>query len=130
MIMSAAPRAGIRSRFLAAPVMSNVFALVLAATASFAHAGSAAGAQTSAAGPASAQPAPRDDASIRPFRIHVPEAQLVDLRNRIAATRWPDKETVGDQSQGIELAKVQELVRYWGDGYDWRKAEAKLNALP
>jgi pimeloyl-ACP methyl ester carboxylesterase len=70
------------------------------------------------------------DATIRPFQVHVPEAVLVDLRARIAATRWPDRETVNDQSQGIQLAKLQELVRYWGTGYDWRKAEAKLNALP
>jgi pimeloyl-ACP methyl ester carboxylesterase len=54
----------------------------------------------------------------------------VDLRRRIAATRWPDRETVNDRSQGIQLAKLQELVRYWGTGYDWRKAEAKMNSLP
>jgi pimeloyl-ACP methyl ester carboxylesterase len=54
----------------------------------------------------------------------------VDLRQRIAATRWPDRETVKDQSQGVPLAKLQELVRYWGTDYDWRKVEAKLNALP
>ena len=59
-----------------------------------------------------------------------PEAALVDLRRRIAATRWPDRETVNDQSQGVQLAKLQALVRYWGTDYDWRKAEAKLNALP
>jgi pimeloyl-ACP methyl ester carboxylesterase len=70
------------------------------------------------------------DGAIRPFRIDVPEEQLVDLRRRIAATRWPDQETVNDGSQGVQLAKFQELVRYWGTGYDWRKAEAKLNALP
>ena len=70
------------------------------------------------------------DSAIRPFKVHVPEAALVDLRNRIAATRWPDKETVADPSQGVQLAKLQELVRYWGSGYDWRKLEAKLNALP
>ena len=68
--------------------------------------------------------------AIRPFRINVPEEYLVDLRRRIVATRWPDRETVNDQSQGIQLVKLQELVRYWGTGYDWRKAEAKLNALP
>jgi pimeloyl-ACP methyl ester carboxylesterase len=73
--------------------------------------------------------APAGDA-IRPFHITVPEEQLVDLRRRIAATRWPDRETVADQSQGVQLAKFQELVRYWGTDYDWRKAEAKLNALP
>jgi len=69
------------------------------------------------------------DATIRPFKVHVTDAALVDLRRRIAATRWPDKETVADQSQGAQLARLQELVRYWGNGYDWRKAEAKLNAL-
>jgi pimeloyl-ACP methyl ester carboxylesterase len=67
---------------------------------------------------------------IRPFPVKVPEADLVELRRRIAATRWPDRETVSDQSQGIQLAKLQELVRHWGTAYDWRKAEAKLNALP
>jgi pimeloyl-ACP methyl ester carboxylesterase len=67
---------------------------------------------------------------IRPFRVNIPDEQLVDLRRRIAATRWPDRETVNDRSQGIQLAKLQELVRYWGTGYEWRKAEAKLNALP
>ncbi len=70
------------------------------------------------------------DESIRPFEFHVPQAQLDDLRRRIAETRWPDKETVNDDSQGIQLARVQELVRYWGTDYDWRKAEAELNALP
>ena len=69
------------------------------------------------------------EASIRPFQVHVPETALVELRTRIAQTRWPDKETVADQSQGVQLAKLQELVRYWGSSYDWRKAEAKLNAL-
>jgi len=70
------------------------------------------------------------DDAIRPFRINVPEADLVDLRRRIAATRWPDQETVKDQSQGTPLARLQELVRYWGTDYDWRKIEARLNALP
>ncbi len=70
------------------------------------------------------------DKAIRPFRINVPEAALVDLRRRVVATRWPDRETVTDQSQGVQLVKLQELVRYWGTNYDWRKAEAKLNALP
>ena len=70
------------------------------------------------------------DTSVRSFRVKVSDEALADLRQRIAATRWPDRETVDDQSQGIQLAKLQELVRYWGRGYDWRKAEAKLNALP
>ena len=67
---------------------------------------------------------------IRPFNVKVPESALVDLRHRIAATRWPDRETVPDRSQGVQLEKLQALARYWGTGYDWRKAEAKLNALP
>ncbi len=73
---------------------------------------------------------PTEDTSIRPFRIHVPEKAITDLRRRIRETRWPDKETVADRSQGVQLAKLQELVQYWGSGYDWRKVEAKLNSLP
>jgi pimeloyl-ACP methyl ester carboxylesterase len=68
--------------------------------------------------------------AVRPFRVDVPEEDLVDLRQRIAATRWPDRETVPDRSQGAQLAELQELVRYWGTDYNWRKCEAQLNALP
>ena len=68
--------------------------------------------------------------AIRPFRIDIPEADLVDLRRRLAATRWPEKETVADDSQGVPLAMLQDLVRYWQTDYDWRKIEARLNALP
>jgi pimeloyl-ACP methyl ester carboxylesterase len=75
-------------------------------------------------------PAAAEDPSIRPFKVQVPQAALDDLRQRIKATRWPDKETVADRSQGTQLASLQELVRYWGTDYDWRKLEAKLNALP
>jgi hypothetical protein len=71
-----------------------------------------------------------EDSTIRPFSVHVPEADLVDLRRRIASTRWPERETVDDRSQGVQLTKFQEVVRYWGTDYDWRKAETKLNALP
>lgn len=67
---------------------------------------------------------------IRHFHINVPQAAIADLRQRIAATRWPEKETVKDQTQGVQLEKIQKLVKYWGTTYDWRKAEAKLNALP
>src|SRR5215213_7077935 len=70
------------------------------------------------------------ETTIRPFRVDVPEEDLVDLRRRIAATRWPTKELVEDRSQGVQLATMQELARYWTTDYDWRKAEAKLNALP
>ena len=68
--------------------------------------------------------------AIRPFHISFPEETLVDLRRRIAATRWPERETVTDPSQGVQLATVQKLARYWQTDYDWRKIEAKLNALP
>ncbi|HKG72825.1 MAG TPA: epoxide hydrolase [Aestuariivirgaceae bacterium] len=71
-----------------------------------------------------------NDQAIHPFSITVPEEALVDLRQRILATRWPDRETVSDQSQGAQLVKLQELVRYWGTDYDWREGEAKLNTLP
>src|SRR5262245_5592307 len=70
------------------------------------------------------------DTSIRPFKVHVPDADLKDLRQRIKATRWPDKETVPDRSQGAPLERMQALMSYWGTGYDWRKVEARLNALP
>ena len=68
--------------------------------------------------------------AIRPFHIDVPEEALVDLRRRIAATRWPDKETVSDASQGVQLATMKALARHWATDHDWRKCEAKLNALP
>jgi pimeloyl-ACP methyl ester carboxylesterase len=71
-----------------------------------------------------------DKTSIRPFQVNVPEAELTELRRRINATRWPDRETVTDESQGVPLATIQELSRYWATDYNWRKCEAKLNALP
>src|SRR6266498_4182676 len=67
---------------------------------------------------------------IRPFRVNIPEDELADLRPRIAATRWPERETVADGSQGVQLATMQELVRYWGTEYDFRRFEARLNAVP
>ena len=70
------------------------------------------------------------DVSVRPFKVDVPEEQLTDLRRRIAATRLPEKETVADASQGVQLTTIQKLVRYWGTGYDFRRFEARLNALP
>jgi pimeloyl-ACP methyl ester carboxylesterase len=68
--------------------------------------------------------------AIRPFKVNVPEAELAELHKRINATRWPERETVIDDSQGVPLAMIQELARYWATDYDWRKCEAKLNALP
>src|SRR5262245_53398800 len=73
--------------------------------------------------------APAGDA-MRPFRIDIPDEALIDLRRRVAATRWPDRETVSDDSQGVPLATMQELARHWATGYDWRKVETRLNALP
>jgi len=67
---------------------------------------------------------------IHPFHVEIPEDELAEMRRRIAATRWPSKELVSDRSQGVQLATLQELARYWTTDYDWRKAEAKLNALP
>jgi pimeloyl-ACP methyl ester carboxylesterase len=70
------------------------------------------------------------DVTIRPFEVHVPDEDLADLQRRIAATRWPTQELVADRSQGVQLATLKELARYWATGYDWRRCEAELNALP
>jgi pimeloyl-ACP methyl ester carboxylesterase len=80
--------------------------------------------------PTQARAAATSSDAIRPFKVDVPEAELAELRRRINATRWPERETVTDDSQGVPLAMIQELARYWGADYDWRKCEAKLNALP
>src|SRR6266849_1573229 len=71
-----------------------------------------------------------DKTAIRPFRVNVPEAELTELRRRINATKWPERETVTDASQGVQLATTKALARYWATEYDWRKIEAKMNALP
>lgn len=99
-------------RYLANTIITGAFALLTA--------------------PIFAQTAPAAKASdqIRHFHINVPQAAVADLRQRIATTRWPEKETVKDQTQGVQLEKIQKLVKYWGTDYNWRKAEAKLNALP
>ena len=77
-----------------------------------------------------AQQAGSDKTAVRPFQVNVPEAELTELRRRITAARWPERETVTDDSQGVPLAMIQELARYWAADYDWRRCEAKLNALP
>jgi pimeloyl-ACP methyl ester carboxylesterase len=77
-----------------------------------------------------AQQTGSDNAAIRPFHVNVPEAELTELRRRIKATKWPDKETVSDATQGVQLAALQAIAAYWGSAYDWRKVEARLNALP
>jgi pimeloyl-ACP methyl ester carboxylesterase len=110
-----------------APVLA---AIVLAASSYWQTVQAADGHLKSAGSAASDVTIPAGSAAVRPFHVEFPQAALADLRQRVQATRWPDKETVEDQSQGVKLVKLQELVRYWGTEYDWRKAEAKLNALP
>src|SRR5215471_9630683 len=78
--------------------------------------------------PLRAQPA--DTATIRPFHFHASDEQLADLQRRIQATRWPDKELVADDSQGVRLATMQALAKYWGSAYDWKKAEKRLDSYP
>ena len=97
---------------------------VTAATSSVLTSPEAAAAEAATAGSTTA------GSTVRPYKIHVPDDVLKDLRRRVKATRWPAKETVKDQSQGVQLAKLQELVHYWGTRYDWRKIERKLNAQP
>ncbi len=77
-----------------------------------------------------AQQAGSDKTAVRPFQVNVPEAELTELRRRITAARWPERETVTDDSQGVPLAMILALARYWAADYDWRECEAKLNALP
>src|SRR5215510_4935138 len=76
------------------------------------------------------QPGAGDKTAVRPLRVHFPDADLAELRRRINATRWPERETVQDASQGVQLATTQALARYWATDYDWRKIEARMNALP
>jgi pimeloyl-ACP methyl ester carboxylesterase len=102
---------------------------VIAASAAAGAFGLASSTSSGIIGGAQAEGAARGDA-IRPFRIDFPEAMLTDMRRRISATNWPERETVTDESQGVRLATVQALARYWATDYDWRKCEAKLNALP
>ena len=109
----------------------EIFAAAFAALSTnvvFAHADHMA-AGSSVNGTVNSAPTNKSDV-IRPFRVDVTDAELDDLKRRLAATRWPDKETVTDHSQGAQLANLQKLVRYWGTDYDWRKGEARLNAHP
>src|SRR6185503_256067 len=84
--------------------------------------------QTSATQVGSEQTA--DNTAIRPFHFEAPQADLTDLRKRISATKWPERELVADATQGVQLATMQKLAQYWATDYDWRKVEARLNALP
>jgi pimeloyl-ACP methyl ester carboxylesterase len=106
----------------------------LAATATIGAVGLAAPASAAAREPwaegANAQGGASAGDAVRPFRVNVPEAQLTDLRRRVQATVWPERETVGDATQGVQLATMRALAQRWANGYDWRKVEARLNALP
>src|ERR687885_12086 len=87
--------------------------------------------ETTTSGPRrTEQGATAEDPTIHPFQVNVPEEELADLRRRLALARWPSKELVADASQGVQLATLQELGRYWATDYDWRRCEAKLNTLP
>jgi hypothetical protein len=117
--------------FLTTLATAGVFGLALLASSSYAQTVPAADAQASLISPLPANlHAAIEGNAIRPFRITVPEAALVDLRRRIAATKWPERETVSDATQGVQLATMQKLAHYWVTDYDWRKVEARLNALP
>ena len=78
----------------------------------------------------STEPAASDEVAVRPFQVGFPRADLTELRRRVAATRWPEHETVSDDSQGVPLDLVQDLAHYWTTDYDWSKCEENLNALP
>ena len=82
------------------------------------------------AAPVNAQTAPAEDVSIRPYKVHIPDAELVDLKHRITATRWPEKELVNDETQGVQLVTMKALAGYWATKYNWRNVESRLNALP
>ncbi|CAG2156078.1 hypothetical protein LMG31506_05591 [Cupriavidus yeoncheonensis] len=108
-------------------IASAAAALGIVLTAAFSYANAA----PVAGQPSATQRATAEDDSIRPFpKIHVPQRAIDDLRRRVAATQWPEKETVSDTSQGVPLATMERLAHYWATDYNWRKAEAKLNALP
>jgi hypothetical protein len=114
-------------------ILGGAFGFALLAAPCYAQAVTTAGAEAALSGVRSAElggATEHNGTAIRPFHINVPEEALVDLRRGLVATRWPERETVTDQSQGVQLAKIQPLIQYWGTDYDWRRAEAKLNALP
>jgi pimeloyl-ACP methyl ester carboxylesterase len=120
--MSAASSLPIWRTFLVSVAAAGAFGLVLLTA--------PCDAQTATEQETTMAPRETTTAAVRPFHISVPEEALVDLGRRIAATQWPEQETVADQSQGVPLATMQALARYWGTDYDWRKVEARLNALP
>jgi pimeloyl-ACP methyl ester carboxylesterase len=127
---TAAPSMPTLRSVLTATAVALAFGLVAFSSPNHAQTTTASDTESFVVAQASSTQSASEDGSIRPFKVQVPQAALDELRRRINATRWPDKETVADRSQGTQLAKLQELVRYWGKDYDWRKVEAKLNGLP
>ena len=126
--MSATPLSSTRRSFLSSSTAAGAVSLLSGHLAPAAAAGDAPSSQLAKQ---EGSPLAKSEAkAIRPFRIDIPEEAVVDLRRRIAATRWPERENVNDFSQGVQLAKLQPLVRYWGTDYDCARAEAKFNALP
>ncbi len=118
-----------RRRFLGAAAMSFAaapFGIMASAKAQPSSGSSAAGVTSAPAKTGAAA----DDTSIRPFHINIPDAEVADLRRRVAATKWPERELVSDATQGVQLATTQKLAQYWATDYDWRKVETRLNALP
>ena len=123
----------VSSKTLAEAARVVAVTILLIAAGAHAQSTSASAIEIAEASPASASTAQDNTnlgASIHPYQVHVSDEALADLRQRLAETRWPDRETVSDNSQGAQLTNLQQLVEYWGSDYDWRKAEAKLNALP
>jgi pimeloyl-ACP methyl ester carboxylesterase len=115
---------------LVSSVAPHIFGIALLAVVGHAQTARA-NSQAAFSNPLPAKPASAtEDESARPFHINIPEEQLADLRRRIAATRWPERELVSDATQGVQLATMQKLAHYWATDYNWRKVEAKLNALP
>ena len=140
--MSALSSPSVRSALLAGLAAASVFSIVLLASHTYAQAVPAAEVKTAVTNRLAVTSGailtianehskkPGKGAEIRPFHVHFPDAALAHLKRRIAATRWPEREIVSDQSQGVQLATVQKLAHYWATDYDWRKCEARLNALP
>jgi hypothetical protein len=122
MIMSAGSSSPTWRTVLATVAAAGAFSLVLLAAPCYA--------QTATEKETAVAQRETTTTAIRPFHVHVPDEALVDLRRRINATKWPERETVTDASQGVQLATIQALARYWATDYDWRTCEAKLSALP
>jgi pimeloyl-ACP methyl ester carboxylesterase len=126
-IVSSSPT---RRSFLQTLAATGALSRLCFAAPSYAESNSAAGAEVSFESTHPMNAVADGDTSIRPFRVRVPEEAIVDLRKRTAATKWPERETVTDATQGVQLATMRKLASYWQTEYDWRKVEARLNALP